>query len=352
MTRLVPSRYRLSKHFLLSDFMGSSSIYAAGIPNVFDKKSGHDDRLAHGLALAEQILEPLLETYGPVSVSYGFISPGASRATVTYQDPNKPSYHRWDIGAAADVCVHKWLEEQHKSSHFNSPIMLAHYLDNSLGLPYSRMITYSESPFICLAANFDEVTAGEPRRAMYENRYEGVKGARPAYTKLVTEAARKRHFDALLADGLPHGWVGAGHPTYHGTRMRQLHHVRVSRYTMLTDWLYDDQNVTEGYRNCPRLTDPDTLAAFRRVGYVYDQLIDTLGVLRLSITQGYLDPRHEAEGYRCWTDNGPKQFTFVPPFSDWSGEEVCGIPYYELEAAIPGVRFDPDAHGICVLIDE
>lgn len=350
MTVLLPSTTRLSDYFMLSDFMGSSTIYNRGICNVFEKAPLKiDPRLDHGKALA-QMLDRVLDHYGPVSLSYGFISPHASQRIVTYQDPNKPSYHRWDIGAACDFIAHTW-QLSPDGSAASSPVMLAHYLDRTLELPYSRLITYSESPFICLAANHDEIEAGEPRRAFYENRYMGKPKVKPGYIRMQDDTAKKRAFTALLKDGLPFDWRGAGYPTYHGGGIKQMHHHRVSKYTMVTDWLYDDICIQQGLRNTVRLIDKRVMAAFRRVGAVYDSLIEQLKVPRLSIVEGYLSPIHDEEGHRHWYHDKPKEFSIVPPRDEWGGDMICGVSYDELERRIPGVAFEPDRDKVRVIVD-
>src|SRR5690606_16652309 len=76
---LNPTTTRLSPHFLLSDVMGCSSVYARGLANVFDKKPGTDIRLTNLRALCENALEPILASVGSFSITYGFISPEVSR---------------------------------------------------------------------------------------------------------------------------------------------------------------------------------------------------------------------------------------------------------------------------------
>ena len=240
-----------------------------------------------------------MRDYGPLSISYGYISPETSRKLVRYQDPDKPSHHRFDLGAAADVCVHDWVRRTkvHLDDLFipdsvrGSPIAMAHAIDMA-GLPYSRLITYSESPFICVAASAQEVDAGKPRKAFYENRFEGRARAKPEYTSLSTDKARQRHFAKLQTEGLPAHWEGCGFPTYHGGGRKQYHHIRVSNYTMVSDWLIDLQSIAEGDPNPPELDLPEVQDAFAAAGIAYDLIREIAGVPRISITQGYLNPKN------------------------------------------------------------
>ncbi len=309
-----PTTERLSKHFLLSDFLGSHSVYTRGYANSFDGLRGRDIdiRRNNGIALCEHALEPILEAQGPLSISYGFIRPEVSQQTVTYMDPNKPSHHRWDLGAAADICVHNWVNgDPNNNEVASSPIALALSLADSL--PFSRMITYSESPYICIAVSDDEIRTGKYRRAFYENGYQGKPRAKPLYRQFSSDTQRERRYNELQEFGLNHGWRGAGYPTYHGGGRRQMQHVRVSKYTMISDWLFDLQSIANGAKNIPNFRDQKLWDTFCAVGDAYDEILEIAGVPRMSITAGfvshtnpYFDPTND------WR-SGTARFTLVPP---------------------------------------
>lgn len=293
-TQTDPTKIRLSDHFLLSDFMGCNSVYTKGLKNIWNDPTG--SKLAEGKYLCENLLEPILNTYGPASVSYGYISPELSRQIVSYQDPDMPSYHRWDKGAAADLCVHAWVRG-------NAPIFLAHEIDEQF--PYSRMITYSESPYICLATQINE--GDSPRQAFYENRYVGRKGAKPQYIKKSSNAAARAREAKTLE--LEHDWRGAGYPTYHGGGIRQLQHMRVSKYSMASDYLYSTHAIKEGLPNVPDLK--KYREAFRLAGATYDELIERLDVPRLSIVRGFESFRFNDYPLFSWKENFA--IDFIPP---------------------------------------
>lgn len=289
-----PTKIRLSDNFLLSDFMGNHSVYTRGLRNLWVDVDG--TKLAEGRYLCETLLEPVMGDFGPLSVSYGYVSPGLSKQIVTYQDPNMPSYHRWDKGAAADVCVHAWVRG-------DAPIHLAHEIDQRFD--YSRMITYSESPCICLATQINE--GDNPRRAFYENRYSGKKGAKPAFIKKSASAKKRVEEAATLV--LEHDWRGEGYPTYHGGGIRQLQHIRVSRYSLASDFLYSTHAVREGIANAP-----DTQRrrdVFHSAGAVYDALLEQLDVPRLSIVRGFESFRFNDYPLFSWKDHFA--IDFIPP---------------------------------------
>lgn len=323
MTILDPTRTRLSPHFLLSDMIGCQSVYSKGLPNVFDHQRD-DIRLVNGLALCEHVLEPLLALAGPFSISYGFISQELSREIVTYQDPTKPSHHMWNLGAAVDVCVHRHVLQSTSNNATNesgAPIVFA--MDYMQDYPLSRLITYSESPYMCLAVSDEEVANGTPRRAWYENRYLGVAKAKPLYLKYPTPGIRTKAWQRIQDEGLPHPWAGKGYPTYHGGGIRQLHHIRTSKNTMVSDWLFDEDFVRNGVRNRPSLDKPEVVEAFELAGKAYDYLLSVTGLPRLSIVSGYTS--HMSEGWiagRDWRE-GDVSFEVVPPSYLSPGEFIA-----------------------------
>lgn len=281
-----PTTVRLSDHFLLSDFMGSHSIYTKGLKNVFFDPSG--ELLLEGKYLCETLLEPILAHFGPISISYGYISPDVSVATVGYQDPTKPSYHRWDKGAAVDIQVHDWTDQG------IAPIVIAHEIDKHF--PYSRMITYSESPYICVATQRSE--GNRPRRAFYENRYCGIPGAKPQFIRKSAKASVRAAENLTL----PYGWVGAGYPTYHGGGKMQLQHNLVSKYTVITDFLYSTHAITNGIANAPKGTQLPILRMYD-AGSVYDKLLEALDIPRMSIVRAYEVQPEDPDSIFSW-ENG------------------------------------------------
>jgi hypothetical protein len=280
----------------LSDFIGNHSVFTKGYKNLFVDPTG--GKVKEAKHLCETLLEPLLQEYGPLSVSYGYISPELSKKIVSYQDPTAPSYHRWDKGAAADILLHYPLQVQGYS-----PIEIAHRIDEQYD--YSRMITYSESPFICVATQINE--GDNPRKAFYENRYCGKKGAKPTYIKKsATPEGRRKQAAALF---LEHDWRGAGYPTYHGGGIRQLQHIRVSKYAVASDFLYSTHAVREGIANVPDMRRDS--GVFEAAGAAYDDLLKTLDTPRISIVRAFESFRFNDYPLFGWRDNFA--IDFIPP---------------------------------------
>lgn len=314
-----PTKIRLSEHFLLSEFLGNHTVYTKGRPNLLLP----DDpqlplKMANAKALCKHFLEPFLEQAGPLSISYGYISPQLSDEIVHYQDSRKPSHHLWNLGAACDFVSHEWVNyDPEDNTAASSPIRLAHEIVES-GYPFSRLITYSESPFMCIAVAATEIQSGQPRKAFYENRFVGKK--EPEYKSLASDSAKASALARLKKEGLPHGWRGRGYPSYHGGGRRQYHHIRISKYTMLSDWLFDLQSIANGAKNIPNVQDQQLMDSFYKAGDLYDDIIIGTGINRFSIIGGFV---HGSNPYfkpdNDWR-NGEGCFTLVLPASiasDW-----------------------------------
>ena len=322
-----PRRVRLSDHFLLSDFLGNHSVYSRGYANAFDPDDPEARRkIDNAQALCEHGLEPLLRHFGPLSVSYGYISPELSRRIVKYQDPDKPSHHLWNLGAACDFCPHRWIAGDFKTiidlylpgSAVGSPIAFAHGVDY-LEIPYSRLITYSESPYLCLAISTKEVEKNQPRKAFYENRYMGVPKIKPDYRQYPNETARARALEELQNQGLEHAWIGSGYPTYHGGGREQYQHMRVSKYTVVSDWLFDLKSISEGHKNIPSMNLDTVQDAFAAAGIVYDWMIDVWGIPRASIVGGYVSHLNPNSRPRNDWRKDKIRFTVSPPENGGNG---------------------------------
>lgn len=320
-----PTKIRISEHFLLSDFLGNHSVYTRGYPNML----AEDDidlplKMKNIRALCTQVLEPLLEQQGPMTISYGYITPELSDEIVHYQDPRKPSHHMWNLGAAADICLHEFTNgDPDDDSTKTAPIALAHAI-HAENYPYSRLITYSESPYLCVAVSADEVKRGGPRKAFYENRYNGVAKAKPLYKSLATDAAKNGAKNLLETMGLVHGWRGAGHPTYHGGGRRQFHHIRTSKYTMLSDWLFDLQSISNGAQNMPKMADTCLWDVFCAAGDAYDMLIDATGINRFSIISAFVSHLNPFFNHNNDWRNGTAMFVVTPP-GDMAAQTVIDM---------------------------
>lgn len=90
------TRQRVSKNFILRDFMYSST---ADFFSISNKPSDHPEQvLKSAKALAAQLLEPILEKFGRFFITYGY----SSRKILDTMFPNKNQHssnpHQWDRG--------------------------------------------------------------------------------------------------------------------------------------------------------------------------------------------------------------------------------------------------------------
>lgn len=116
-------RARLSKHFFLRDFLHSEIGNFHCLQNIPENP---DLAIAAGRALCEHLLEPLVETFGPIHVRSAYRSPTLNHFGATEAKPqrcarNELNYagHIWDqrdakgrMGACACVVI-PWFADQY-----------------------------------------------------------------------------------------------------------------------------------------------------------------------------------------------------------------------------------------------
>lgn len=114
-------RVRLSRHFFLRDFLYSEISNFHAIPNLPDDP---DLMIAAGTALATHLLDPLVETFGPIAVRSSYRSPavnafGNANGLSCARNPANYAGHIWDrrdaqgrMGACACIVV-PWFADQY-----------------------------------------------------------------------------------------------------------------------------------------------------------------------------------------------------------------------------------------------
>ena len=122
-------RVRLSRHFFLRNFLCSEIGNVDRVPNVPEDP---DLAIAAGRGLAEHLLEPLVETFGPIEIRSAYRSPTLNAYGNARQREGRRGYecasnesnragHIWDLrdadgrmGACATVAV-PWLHDRLES---------------------------------------------------------------------------------------------------------------------------------------------------------------------------------------------------------------------------------------------
>lgn len=277
MTQL--SAIRLSKHFLLTDFLNGHTLYSSRFPLCLDKIP--PSHIRTGQRLCEDLLEPMISLWGPMSISNGYIPKELLSGRFTP--------HTWSPkdGAAADVIVHNWVNADF------SPIELAKGII-SRKLPFERLITYAGSEVMCVSAGRQPKNRG----AVYENiRVPGK--VRPDFKAW----HRGGIYPSRLAEegGIPSrpDWRRSeGELPYHTKFMLRPQHLRVSRYFVALDFFRNESAINAGIPWAFTPRKPQTLEALQCVGQVLDRVVDQVG--RVSVIRGIVRPNETAPRTHTW----------------------------------------------------
>ena len=146
-------RVRLSESFFMRDFLYSEISQIEGIPNIPDNP---DIAIEAGKALCEEVLEPIQQTFGRVTIRSAFRSSavnakGAENKNQYNCGKNENNFarHIWDIpdvnghiGAMACIVVNRFLPYYESTSHWPALAWWIH--DNVPG--YSSMYFF---PKLC-----------------------------------------------------------------------------------------------------------------------------------------------------------------------------------------------------------
>jgi hypothetical protein len=137
-----PQNVRVGKYFMLSDFLYSETAVQRGIPNCPDLDGKEVQAIRK---LCEHILDPVVEEFGPLSITYGYVSPELQQATyggMTFPLHNGiPGKGRGaQLAAAADILVH---------SQADTPRNVLNFMRDRC--TYDRLILYPGSSIICTA---------------------------------------------------------------------------------------------------------------------------------------------------------------------------------------------------------
>ena len=158
-------RVRLSSSFFMRDFLHSEIANFYGIPNIPDDP---DLAIEAGTRLCEELLEPLQERLGRISIRSAYRSRTVNERGVGKHNcaANEANYaaHIWDrrdaenlMGATACVVVNSFLPYYERTQHWQALAWWVH--DN---VPYNAGITF----FSKLAA-FNITWHERPTRSIY-----------------------------------------------------------------------------------------------------------------------------------------------------------------------------------------
>ncbi len=168
------TRTRLSKHFLLRDFLYSSDSEYRGLSNMVDDR---DAVIKAGKALCEHVLEPITEKFGKPLITFGYQAKNGIEADWSpakrKENPRSSSPHCWDrfthgnlVYCRCDIlpaCVEDGEVSKHEYGKF-----LMYHLDIDLLMTFKRSdvfcITYSEYKRRRVWVDWGSPSRGEPKR--------------------------------------------------------------------------------------------------------------------------------------------------------------------------------------------
>ena len=269
---------RLSKHFILLDFLAGRAIYRSCKPLVFDEVWKDDEHGPLARGLCNELLEPLIAAYGPVSVADAFWPRAVADASWPSalslgHAGSRKGKHRWENGeATVDIALYSQVDEGKIGKVLKEAVDGLSELDGCRG----RVLSYPKTEFLCVTF-----------------RSEGSNNT----------SNTSRH-------------IGNKYQTL------RAHHVRVGRHFNMLDFCRNGQAVEQGRDLIPKALDgrtPDYQPiaeeiAARSFAAALDPLVDRLG--RVSVVRGMesADFSHDehAERHR-WDQPGPWRLVFVLP---------------------------------------
>jgi hypothetical protein len=149
-----PQDIRVGRYFMLSDFLYSEDAIIKGIPNCPVALDGMEVQGIRGLC--EHILDPVVDKFGPLTITFGYVSPtlwrkwNGQNALIEGLHVFRPT--QGGSGGACDILVHR---------HEDNPRPVYNWIrDNCI---YDRLIIFPGSKILCVG--WTEI---EPRKIANE----------------------------------------------------------------------------------------------------------------------------------------------------------------------------------------
>ena len=305
---------RLSKHFILLDFLADHEVYRQpGRRNrqrlqFDDVWNDKHDALARGLCI--DLLEPLMmdKRFGPISVADAFWPS-------VFKSGHSGKKHRWTDGkAAVDIALYRLVDMGKRERDLREAVMSLGAIDACR----ERVMSYPQTEFVCVTFKCERA----------ENRERDYKG---------------RHEERELK------------------RLR-AHHIRVGRYFNLLDFSRSGRAVEEGVDLVPKGAEKSDWrdysliseeAAARSFAAALDSLVEQVGrisVVRGMETAGFSGDKH-ADLHR-WDRDGPWRVVFVlPQGTDPKG--VCDLLARHAHVRdVQPFRHASDSYAVALVVDQ
>lgn len=167
------TRTRLSKNFILRDFMFCAASAAQGLSNFPENP---DAVIAAGRALCDRLLEPVLAQFGRFAITYGYQSRESMDSDLAKDGklvhPNSSSPHHWDrftfgeqVYARVDILPFCVEDREVDKIEFGNWLM--HHLDIDLCMTWTRSnvfcLTIGPMPRRCWV-QWGRPALGEPKQ--------------------------------------------------------------------------------------------------------------------------------------------------------------------------------------------
>ena len=305
---------RLSKHFILLDFLADRAVYRSCKPLVFDEVWKDDEHGPLARGLCKKLLEPLIAAYGPISVADAFWPRAVADASwprnLNLGHPGSPhGKHRWEDGeATVDIALYAQVDRGKKERLLRKAVDDLSAIDGCRG----RVLSYPKTEFLCVTFKSE--------------------GAEKCASDRSTHKPRK-------------------------SQTLRAHHVRVGRYFNLLDFCRNGQAVERGIDLVPKDLDKETPdyqpiaeeTAARSFAAALDPLVDRLG--RVSVVRGM-----ETAGFSCdehaklhrWDQPGPWRLVCVLP-QDTDPDRVRDTLKCSPHVQDEDVQISPHASDSCAL---
>ena len=151
---------RLSKHFILLDFLADHAVYRRSLPLRFDEVwNVEHECLARDLC--NELLEPLMADYGPISVADAFWPRKVADRWPNDHRGSRHGKHRWEDGeATTDVALYKQVDifrTQADSGKRKLARKLKKAVDGLSAIDdcRGRVLCYPNTEFLCVTFKFE-----------------------------------------------------------------------------------------------------------------------------------------------------------------------------------------------------
>lgn len=303
---------RLSKHFILLDFLADREVYRPydGSRALTFNDTWNDEHESLAKGLCNRLLEPLMadERVGPISVADAFV-PSALRTK------HKMRGHRWADGeATVDIAPYGLVDDKGTGSELRKAMLSVKAINDCC----RHINNYPETEFLCVTFN--------------------------------AEAAKCQ-------------W----RPIPNKKRNLRAHHVRVGRFFNLLDFCRSGRAVEEGIDLVPKGAEknssekntapqyspvPEATAA-RSFAAALDPLVERVGrisVVRGIETAGFAEDEY-AELHR-WNGDGPWRLVFVlPQGTDPEGARELLLRHLHVRD-VQTCRHPSESYAVALVVDQ